>query len=73
MYLNVSVLSYGLTTIASGGAKGLPELYREMLDIPADMPIAISIAIGYPEPEVMLNNFTRTREPLESMTQWYGF
>ena len=68
----LGALAYELGTCIMGLTVRWPELYREMLDIPADMPIAISIAIGYPEPNLKLNNFTRTREPLETMTRWYG-
>lgn len=68
----LGALSYGLGTCIMGLPIRWPDLYREMLGIPEDMPIAISIAIGYPEPDVLLNNFTRSREPLEAMTEWHG-
>ncbi len=68
----LGALSYGLGTCIMGLNVRWPDLYREMLGIPEGMPIATSIAIGYPEPDAPLNNFTRTREPLEGMTQWHG-
>ncbi len=69
----LGALSYGLGTCIMGLTVRWPDLYRELLGIPEGMPIAISIAIGYPEPDAPLNNFTRIRQPLNTMTDWHGF
>ncbi len=68
----LGALSYGLGTCIMGLTMRWPDLYRELLGIPGGMPIAASIAIGYPEPDAPLNNFTRIREPLDSRTNWHG-
>ena len=69
----LGALTYGLGTCIMGLTVRWPDLYREMLGTPEGMPIATSIAIGYPEQDAPLNNWTRIREPLESMTDWHGF
>jgi nitroreductase len=49
-----------------------PEIVRGPLGIPETKLIALAIAIGYPETEAKVNNFERTREPLEALTRWCG-
>jgi nitroreductase len=44
-----------------------------MFKVPESKLIAYGIAIGYPDFEARVNNFPRTREPLESLVRWEGF
>lgn len=68
----LAALSYGLGTCIMGQTILWPNIYRELLEIPEDKPIATSIAIGYPDFEVPINNYPRIREPLETLVEWYG-
>jgi nitroreductase len=68
----LSALSYGLGTCIMGQTILWPNIYRELLEIPEDKPIATSIAIGYPDFEAPINNYPRIREPLETLVDWYG-
>jgi hypothetical protein len=49
-----------------------PEVYREKNIIPENKLIAFGIAIGYPDMEASVNNFPRTREPVDSLTHCFG-
>jgi len=69
----LAALAYGLGTCIMGFTILWPEIYRELTGIPKDKPIVTSIAIGYPDFEAPINNFTRPREPLDALVEWHGF
>ncbi len=69
----LAALPYGLGTCIMGQTIMWPDIYRELLGIPEGMPIATSIAIGYPDTDAPINSFPRPREPLEDLTEWHGF
>jgi nitroreductase len=69
----LAALAHGLGTCLMTTPVAWPEILRELLGIPKSKLIALAIAIGYPEGEAKVNNFERTRVPLESMTHWHGF
>ncbi len=69
----LAALNYGLATCIMSMVTYYPEIYREMFCIPDSKIVAFGIAVGYPNPDARINNFPRTREPLESFVQWYGF
>jgi nitroreductase len=69
----LTALAYNLGTCLMTTPVAWPEILREPLGIPESKLIALAIAIGYPETEAKVNNFERTREPLETITHWYGF
>lgn len=69
----LAALAYGLGTCLMTTPVGWPEIIRDLLKIPESKLLALAIAIGYPDTEAKVNNFERTREPLESLTHWYGF
>ncbi len=68
----LAALAFGLGTCIMGAAVMWPEIYRELLRIPEEMPIATSIAIGYIDTDAPINSFERVREPLDSLVQWHG-
>ena len=70
--ISLAALSYGLGTCIMSMVTFWPEIYREMFKIPDDKLIAYGVAIGYPDMEARINNFSRTREPMDSFVQWYG-
>lgn len=69
----LAALHYGLGTCIMSMVTYWPEIYRELLPIPDSKLIAFGIAIGYPDAGAPVNNFSRTREPLDSFVHWYGF
>jgi nitroreductase len=69
----LAALAKGLGTCIMGRPVAWPNLVRELTGIPQSKAIIISIAIGYPDKEAKINNYPRTRLPLESLVKWYGF
>lgn len=69
----LAALAHDLGTCLMTTPVGWPEIMRDLLKIPESKLLALAIAIGYPEAEAKVNNFERTREPLEALTHWYGF
>ncbi len=63
---------FGLGTCIMSMVTYWPEVYREKLAIPDSSLIAFGIAIGYPDMNAKINNFPRTREPLDKFVSWYG-
>ncbi|MFC1981844.1 nitroreductase [Chloroflexota bacterium] len=49
-----------------------PEIVREPLGLPESKFMALSIAIGYPDTEALVNSVERVREPLDTFTHWHG-
>ncbi len=72
---NIMLLAptYGLSTIAQIQAVGYPEVLRKILGIPDSKLIVLGIAIGYPDWDDPINQLQSEREPLDSISTWYGF
>jgi nitroreductase len=72
---NIMLLAveYGLGTIPAIQAVMYPDVLRNVLGIPDSKLIVLGIAIGYPDPESPTSEFYSEREPLDSVTEWYGF
>ncbi len=69
----LAALAYDLGTCIMVTPVAWPEIIRPILALPESKLIALAIGIGYPEADAKVNNFERTREPLETLTKWYGF
>jgi nitroreductase len=69
----LAALNYGLGSCIMSMVTYWPEIYRQLLAIPDTKIIAFGIALGYPETEARINQFPRSREPLDSFVGWYGF
>lgn len=69
----LAALAKGLGTCIMGRPVAWPNLVRELTGISQSKAILISIAIGYPDTEARINNYPRSRLPLEAMVRWYGF
>ncbi len=69
----LAALAKGLGTCIMGRPVAWPNLVRELLDIPQSKAVLLSIAVGYPDTEARINNYPRTRLPLNSLVKWYGF
>jgi nitroreductase len=66
-------VNYGLGTIAQAMAVVYPEIIHKELGVQQDKLVALGIAIGYPDWGNEVNKDFREREPLETMTKFYGF
>jgi len=69
----LAALGFGLGTCITGQSVLYPEVTRKYCHIPESERIAMSIAIGYPDPDFPANALESTREPLENITTWLGF
>ncbi len=66
-------MKYGLGTIAQIQAVAYPDVLRKVLGIPDSKVIVLGIAIGYPNWDDPVNRLYSDREPLDSVSAWYGF
>jgi hypothetical protein len=64
---------YGLGTIPQAQAVHHPDVLRKALGIPSSKLIILGIAIGYPDWDNAINQFTSEREALDNAARWYGF
>ena len=69
----LSALHFGLGTCIEDQGVLYPEVLREILQIPENKKIIISIAIGYPDWEFPANALASGREALDNNAQWVGF
>lgn len=67
----LAALDYGLGTCITLRPVYWPDMLRELLGIPKSKLIVMAIAIGYPDYEARVNNFARTREPLDTFAHWH--
>ena len=72
---NIMLLAvqHGLGTIPAIQAVMYPDVLRSVLGIPDSKLLVLGIAVGYPDPNAPVNEFTSEREPLDSVTTWHGF
>lgn len=68
----LAALHYGLGTCLTSMVVFWPDIFRDLLGIPESKLIALAIAIGYPDSQALVNTFKRTREPLNTFTNWHG-
>jgi nitroreductase len=71
--LCLAALSFGLGTCIEDQGGLYPEVLREIVQIPDNKRIIISIAIGYPDWDFPANALVSSRESLDKNTRWVGF
>lgn len=49
-----------------------PQIFREVLEIPADQELVLAMPIGFPDRGAAVNRFARTRVPLQEQLRWRG-
>ena len=49
------------------------DIIREELEIPTDMRIVLTIALGYPDQDAEVNKFRSSRENLSEFITWIGY
>ncbi|MHC1578735.1 MAG: nitroreductase [Dehalococcoidia bacterium] len=64
---------YGLGTVAEIQAVLYPDVLRKVLNIPDSKLIVLGIAVGYPDWDDAVNQLHSEREPVDSVSTWYGF
>jgi nitroreductase len=69
----LAAMSFGLGTCIEDQGVLYPEVLREILQIPENKKIIISIAVGYPDWDFPANSLSGTRVPVEGNTRWLGF
>ena len=69
----LAALNYGLGTCIDEQGIMYPQVVRKFTGIPESKRIVVSIAIGYPDWDFPANKLETKREPVESITSWYGF
>jgi nitroreductase len=70
--LALAALDHGLGTCIVVAGVSYPDVLRARLDIAQDTQLVIALAIGYPDPDARVNEFTSNREPFDSMVTWHG-
>ncbi len=65
--------TYGLGTCIMLRATHYPDIIRGLLGISDSKNIIIGVAIGYPDPDALVNSCPRSRLPLKDFAQWHGF
>jgi nitroreductase len=72
---NIMLLAtrYGLGTVAQIQAVLYPDVLRKVLEIPDSKLIVLGISVGYPDWDDPVNQLRSEREPLDSVSNWYGF
>lgn len=71
--LCLAAMEFGLGTCVEEQAIYYQRGIREVLKIPASKTMVIGVAIGYPDPDFPANAVRSAREPVDAMTQWFGF
>ncbi|MDD2671130.1 MAG: nitroreductase [Syntrophales bacterium] len=69
----LAAMSFGLGTCIEDQGVLYPEVLREILHIPEDRKIIISIAVGYPDWNFPANSLEGKRVPVAENTRWLGF
>ncbi|MFA5027986.1 MAG: nitroreductase [Candidatus Methylomirabilota bacterium] len=62
----------GLGTCPQAAPIRQPGIFRELLEIPADLEIVLAMPVGFPDREAPVNRFARTRVPLTELLHWKG-
>jgi nitroreductase len=72
---NIMLLAtrYGLGTVAQIQAVLYPDVLRKVLGISDSKLIVLGISVGYPDWDDPANQLRSEREPLDSVSNWYGF
>jgi nitroreductase len=73
--MNIALLAVdrGLGTCFEVAPMALPDVIRQVLEIPDSKLMVIGIAIGYPDWDNPVNHFCSEREPLNGLSRWYEF
>lgn len=71
--LCLAAMEYGLGTCVEEQAVYYQRGIREVLGLPESKIPVIGVAIGYPDGSFAANRVKSLREPVDTLTGWYGF
>lgn len=71
--LCLAAMKYGLGTCVEEQAVTFQRGVYQILGVPDRKYLAYGIAIGYPDWDFPANQVISQREPIDAVTQWYGF
>ena len=71
--LMLSAYGRGLGTCPIALVLSFEDIIREELEIPTDMRIVLTIALGYPDQDAEVNKFRSSRENLSEFITWIGY
>ena len=69
----LAAMEYGLGTCVADQAIRYQRGIRQLLHVPESKVMVTGIAIGYPDDTFPANQVISQREPLSSVSTWYGF
>jgi nitroreductase len=72
-YVVLAAAGHGLATCPIGLVTSYEDEIKDALNIPETKRMVISIAIGYPNVEALINKFRSERAGLEEFVRWIGF
>ncbi len=68
----LAALGHGLGTCLCLAGVSFPDAVRSITAIPESKKVALSIALGYPDPEASVNSVVSARTPAAELTTWRG-
>lgn len=71
--LCLAAMEFGLGTCIEEQAISYQRGIREVLSLPPSKIPVTGVAIGYPDPDFAANGVKSQREPVDSVTSWFGF
>ncbi|MCP4378099.1 MAG: nitroreductase [bacterium] len=69
--LMLAAVEEGLATCPQAALAEYPDLAREMLGYSSDMHLVAGMALGYEEPEALVNSYRTPREAVDSFTRFF--
>lgn len=72
-FICLTASEHGLGTCVESQGVMYPEVARKHLNVPDDLELIMSIAIGYPNPDFPANRVESNRTPPDELTIWCGF
>ena len=69
-YLLLAAHEFGLGTCPIGLITAYEDEVKELLNIPENKKVVISVALGYPDEKSPINRFKSAREDLDKMVRW---
>jgi len=69
-YLLLTAHDFGLGTCPIGLITAYEDEVKELLNIPENKQVVISVALGYPDGESPINRFKSPREDLDKLVKW---
>ena len=66
----LAALDCGIDSFVAGMLVSHPDILRQELEIPEDLNIMIGIALGYPNPNSIINTYRSPRRPIQEVVRY---